>query len=188
MQHSPPSSRSPRIPLQFPSNSPIPAMDNTTLKHFIVLSETLHFGQASARSSASALSRHIRQLEIELNESLFDRDNRTVQLTVEGLKFQRYARNSAQQWDRPRTCWQLVPDPRRHTKDLRSTCLKRHQRHQRQPGAGVGSDSVARRLVPQCGCLSAVASVRGAMTRASVELGQSHTTGPLQLNNAMSAE
>ena len=128
-------SNSPPIPLQFPSNSPIPAMDNTTLKHFIVLSETLHFGQASARSSASALSRHIRQLEIELNESLFDRDNRTVQLTVEGLKFQRYARNSAQQWDRPRTCWQLVPDPRRHTKDLRSTCLKRHQRHQRQPGA-----------------------------------------------------
>ncbi|MFT4617239.1 MAG: DNA-binding transcriptional LysR family regulator [Minisyncoccia bacterium] len=112
-------------------------MDNTTLKHFIVLSETLHFGQASARSSinTSALSRHIRQLEIELNVSLFDRDNRTVQLTVEGLKFQRYARNSAQQWDRPRTCRQLVPDPRRHTKDLRSTCLKRHQRHQRQPGA-----------------------------------------------------
>ena len=28
-------------------------MDNTTLKHFIVLSETLHFGQASARSTSA---------------------------------------------------------------------------------------------------------------------------------------
>ena len=31
-------------------------------------------------------------------------------------------------------------------------------------------------------------SVSGAMTRASIELGQGHTTRPLQLNNAMSAE
>ena len=131
MQHSPPSSPS------SPSNSSIPAMNITALKHFIVLSETLHFGRASARSniSTSALSRHIRQLEIELNVSLFDRDNRTVQLTVEGLKFQRYARNAVQQWDRPRTCRQLVPDPQRHTKDRRPSRRERGHRHHGQPGA-----------------------------------------------------
>lgn len=79
-------------------------MNITTLEHFIVLSETLHFGRASARCSVStsALSRHIRQLEVELNVSLFDRDNRTVQLTAEGLKFERYARTAVQQWDQIR--------------------------------------------------------------------------------------
>lgn len=79
-------------------------MNITTLEHFIVLSETLHFGRASARAniSTSALSRHIRQLETELDVSLFDRDNRTVQLTAEGLAFQRYARDAVQQWDQIR--------------------------------------------------------------------------------------
>ena len=43
----------------------------TVLRHFVELSETLHFGRASARAniSTSALSRHIRQLEAELNPS-----------------------------------------------------------------------------------------------------------------------
>ncbi len=79
-------------------------MDVTTLKHFILLSETLHFGRASARAniSTSALSRHIRQLEAELNVSLFDRDNRTVELTAAGHRFQRYARDAVQQWEQIR--------------------------------------------------------------------------------------
>jgi LysR family transcriptional regulator, positive regulator for ilvC len=75
-----------------------------TLKNFILLSETLHFGRASARAniSTSALSRHIRQLETELNVSLFSRDNRSVELTAEGHRFQRYARDAVQQWDQIR--------------------------------------------------------------------------------------
>ena len=79
-------------------------MDMRTLKHFIVLSETLHFGRASARAniSTSALSRNIRQLENELNTVLFDRDNRTVSLTPEGHTFQRYARDALQQWEQIR--------------------------------------------------------------------------------------
>ena len=79
-------------------------MDMRTLKHFIILSETLHFGRASARAniSTSALSRNIRQLETELNTVLFDRDNRTVALTPEGHTFQSYARNAVQQWEQIR--------------------------------------------------------------------------------------
>ena len=76
----------------------------TVLRHFVELSETLHYGRASARSniSTSALSRHIRQLEAELNVALFDRDNRTVELTPAGIRFQRYARDAVQQWDQIR--------------------------------------------------------------------------------------
>jgi len=79
-------------------------MDMRTLKHFIVLSETLHFGRASARAniSTSTLSRNIRQLEAELGAVLFDRDNRTVTLTTEGHTFQRYARDTVQQWEQIR--------------------------------------------------------------------------------------
>lgn len=79
-------------------------MDMRTLKHFIVLSETLHFGRASARAniSTSAMSRTIRQLEVELGVVLFDRDNRTVTLTADGHTFQRYARDAVQQWEQIR--------------------------------------------------------------------------------------
>ena len=79
-------------------------VDFRTLKHFIVLSETLHFGRASARAniSTSALSRNIRQLETELNTVLFDRDNRTVAHTPEGRTFLRYARDAVQQWEQIR--------------------------------------------------------------------------------------
>ena len=79
-------------------------MNITVLRHFVELSETLHFGRASARAniSTSALSRHIRQLEAELNVALFDRDNRTVELTPAGIRFQRYARDAVQQWDQIR--------------------------------------------------------------------------------------
>jgi len=79
-------------------------MHMRTLKHFIVQSETLHFSRASARSnvSTSAMSRNIQQLEVELGAVLFDRDNRTVTLTPEGLTFQRYARDALQRWEQVR--------------------------------------------------------------------------------------
>jgi LysR family transcriptional regulator, positive regulator for ilvC len=76
-------------------------MNIRTLKHFMALAETLHFGRASdtCNISLSALSRNIRQLEEELNIVLFNRDNRTVALTSEGQKFQQYARDAIVQWD-----------------------------------------------------------------------------------------
>jgi len=85
-------------------------MNVRTLRHFILLSETLHFGRASLRAniSTSALSRNIRQLETELNAPLFNRDNRTVELTPEGHKFQQYARTAVQDWEQ--ICYELT-DP-----------------------------------------------------------------------------
>ena len=76
-------------------------MDTRLLKHFLILSETLHFGRASeaCHISSSALSRSIKQLEDSLGVSLFERDNRTVSLTPEGIKFQHYAREALSQWD-----------------------------------------------------------------------------------------
>ncbi|MGH1373333.1 MAG: HTH-type transcriptional activator IlvY [Cellvibrionaceae bacterium] len=79
-------------------------MNIRTLKHFVALAETLHFGRASdaCNISLSALSRNIRQLEEELSTLLFDRDNRTVALTAEGQKFLQYARDAIAQWDQIR--------------------------------------------------------------------------------------
>lgn len=76
-------------------------MDTRTLKHFLTLAEGLHFGRASesCHISPSALSRSIKQLEDELGVELFTRDNRTVELTQEGEKFQQYARDAIEQWD-----------------------------------------------------------------------------------------
>lgn len=75
-----------------------------TLRQFIILAETLHFGRASERAniSTSALSRSIRQLETDLNVTLFARDNRSVELTPEGHTFLRYARDAVLQWEQIR--------------------------------------------------------------------------------------
>jgi len=76
-------------------------MDTRSLKLFITLCDTLHFGRASeaCHISPSALSRAIKQLEDSLGVQLFERDNRTVSLTREGLRFQEYAREALIQWD-----------------------------------------------------------------------------------------
>ena len=76
-------------------------MDTRTLKQFVVLADTLHFGRASeaCHVSPSALSRSIRQLEDKVGVALFDRDNRSVALTHEGELFLGYARDSLTHWD-----------------------------------------------------------------------------------------
>ncbi len=76
-------------------------MDIKPLKQFLALADTLHFGRASevCHVSPSTLSRNIKQLEEALGASLFERDNRSVTLTPQGVLFQQYARDSLMQWD-----------------------------------------------------------------------------------------
>ncbi len=76
-------------------------MNSRLLNHFLALANHLHFGQASVAEnvSISALSRNIRQLEDETGAVLFNRDNRSVSLTAQGLKFQQYAKEAIRQWN-----------------------------------------------------------------------------------------
>lgn len=76
-------------------------MDSRSLRQFLALAETLHFGRASALShvSPSTLSRAIKQLEQSVGAELFLRDNRSVSLTREGELFQDYAREALAQWE-----------------------------------------------------------------------------------------
>ncbi len=76
-------------------------MDNRSLKQFINLADSLHFGRASEAShvSPSALSRSIRRLEEEVGTELFLRNNRSVSLTHAGRLFLDYARDTLGEWD-----------------------------------------------------------------------------------------
>lgn len=76
-------------------------MDNRSLKQFINLAESLHFGRASEVSnvSPSALSRSIARIEEEVGVTLFERNNRSVSLTHAGKLFLGYARDSLGEWD-----------------------------------------------------------------------------------------
>ncbi len=76
-------------------------MDNKQLKMFLALADSLHFAQASAQChvSPSTLSRNIQDIEQQLNVVLFERDNRTVNLTRHGEMFVQYAKTSLAQWD-----------------------------------------------------------------------------------------
>jgi LysR family positive regulator for ilvC len=79
-------------------------MDDRSLKHFLRLADSLHFGRASEAShiSPSALSRSIARLEQETGAPLFERNNRRVSLTPAGRLFVDYARNALAEWDAAR--------------------------------------------------------------------------------------
>ena len=76
-------------------------MDFRLLKHVVTLADTLHFGRASelCHISPSTLSRSIQQVESELGTRLFERDNRHVTLTPQGITFQHYAKETLEQWE-----------------------------------------------------------------------------------------
>lgn len=75
-------------------------MDIRELEIFIAVAEQLHFGRASqvCNLSPSALTRTIQRLEEQLGQTLFLRDNRTVQLSASGKRFYAYARQAVQNY------------------------------------------------------------------------------------------
>jgi LysR family positive regulator for ilvC len=73
-----------------------------SLRQFIALSRTLHFGRAAraCHLSPSALSRSIQRLEEQLSEPLFDRQHHSVALTPAGEAFRHHALAVLSEWDR----------------------------------------------------------------------------------------
>lgn len=76
-------------------------MDIRSIRQFVALAETLHFGRAAEAShvSPSTLSRVVQRLEEELGATLFERSKRSVRLTRPGEVFLDYARNALADWD-----------------------------------------------------------------------------------------
>ncbi|MEJ6702838.1 MAG: HTH-type transcriptional activator IlvY [Pseudomonadales bacterium] len=74
-------------------------MDTHTLEIYLGLCRNLHFGRTSDEFhlSASALSRLVQKLEGELSQTLFIRDNRTVELTPQGEILRVFAQETLQQ-------------------------------------------------------------------------------------------
>ncbi len=77
-------------------------MDTRELEIFLTTAELLHFGRASqaCNLSPAALTRTIQRLEEQLGQTLFVRDNRTVQLAPAGEQFCVYARQAVVDFQR----------------------------------------------------------------------------------------
>lgn len=75
-------------------------MDYDTLRLFVHLSRSLHFGRTSKEChvSPSALSRAIQRLEQHVGWPLFERDPRHVALTPEGVAFAAHASETLSRW------------------------------------------------------------------------------------------
>lgn len=76
-------------------------MDIASLRLFITLSRTLHFGKTSEQMhmSPSAVSRAIQRMEDQLGQPLLIRDNRSAQLTDAGQVFLEYALDVVKRWE-----------------------------------------------------------------------------------------
>jgi DNA-binding transcriptional LysR family regulator len=71
------------------------------LRYFVAVAERLHFTQAAADLNVGqpTLSRQIQQLERQLGTVLFDRNQRSVALTVAGRELLTGARAILAQWE-----------------------------------------------------------------------------------------
>lgn len=75
-------------------------MEIRDLQLYVHLCKSLHFGKTSRELhvSPSGLSRTVQRLEHEVGQTLFDRDNRTVTLTLAGIRFREYAIQGLDNW------------------------------------------------------------------------------------------
>jgi len=75
-------------------------MDIKALELFLSLANTLHFGHTAKamNMSPSAVSRAIKRLETDVNETLFFRDNRHVELTYAGDLYRSFAEHTLMHW------------------------------------------------------------------------------------------
>lgn len=75
-------------------------MDFKDLSQYIVLADTLHYGQAAQKchTSASTISRVVQRLEEEVGQRLFERDRRDVRLTQAGIEFKEFALRTLEQF------------------------------------------------------------------------------------------
>jgi len=71
------------------------------LRYFVAVAEELHFTNAAQRLHIAqpTLSRQIRQLERQLDVVLFDRNQRSVALTVAGKELLEGARKILELWE-----------------------------------------------------------------------------------------
>lgn len=76
-------------------------INQTDLKYFLELSQTLHLTRASERLGITqpALSHCVKRLESDLNCQLFLRSKKGVQLTPAGNKLKQSANSMIQQWE-----------------------------------------------------------------------------------------
>lgn len=79
-------------------------MDTRELSVFLSVAETLNFSRSAEKLhlSVSAVSRSISRLEMELGQSLLERDRRSVRLTPAGREFRAYAQRSVADWQQLR--------------------------------------------------------------------------------------
>ncbi len=77
-------------------------MDIRTLQLFLHLADSLSFSRTAEQKhlSLSAVSRSVQRMEAELGRQLFERDRRQVRLTEAGERFQAYARQTVDEWQR----------------------------------------------------------------------------------------
>lgn len=88
-------------------------MNLRDLKYIIAVAETRHFGKAAERCFVSqpTLSGQIRKLEEELGVTLFERSNRSVQITAVGEEILGHARQIMEQAEAIRQVSQRHQDP-----------------------------------------------------------------------------
>ena len=85
-------------------------MELRQLRHFLALAEEIHFGRAADRLCISqpALSASIQKLEDDFQVRLFERDNKSVRITLPGELMLGHARELLNHVDRTLGCFRRL--------------------------------------------------------------------------------